>query len=88
MKVSRNIATIGLMIASSVVSVSAYATVNAAKHPQMAQAQNLISQAYAQVTAAQNAHNYNLGGHGDNAKNLLMQASAEIDAAAAAADSQ
>jgi hypothetical protein len=54
-------------------------------HPNLAAAQKLVAQAFDKLTAAQQANEYDLGGHAAKAKALLQQARAEIDAATEAA---
>ncbi len=54
-------------------------------HPNLAAAQKLVAQAFDKLEAAQEANEYDLGGHAAKAKALLLQAKAEIDAAAAKA---
>ena len=60
--------------------------VSATKHPNLAEAQRLISQAYDKITAAQAANEYDLQGHAKKAKDLLDQASSELKLAATAAN--
>jgi F0F1-type ATP synthase membrane subunit b/b' len=60
--------------------------VSAAKHPNIAAAQKLASQAYDKVTAAQKANEYDMQGHAAKAKELLEQANAELKMAAEAAN--
>jgi hypothetical protein len=56
------------------------------RHPNLEAAQQLIDQALGRLDAAQRANEYDMGGHAQNAKNLLMQAKGEIRAAAHAAN--
>jgi len=56
--------------------------------PNLAAAQKLALQAFDKLEAAQQANEYDLGGHAQKAKELLRQANAEIKLAAAAADSK
>ncbi|MGP8250707.1 MAG: hypothetical protein ACLQHF_01655 [Terracidiphilus sp.] len=56
------------------------------RHPNLVAAQQLIDQAIYKITAAQQANEFDMGGHAQNAKNLLMQAKGEIRAAAQAAN--
>jgi hypothetical protein len=60
--------------------------VNPRRHPNLAAAQNLCNQAYQKLTAAQQANEWDMGGHAKNAKSLLEQASSEIKLAALAAN--
>ncbi len=56
--------------------------VDPARHGNLARAQEFTLQAYEAMTAAQQANEYDLGGHATNAKQLLVQASEEMKAAA------
>ena len=56
--------------------------VSAARHPNIAAAQRLLQQAYEKITAAQQANEFDMGGHAAKAKELLDQASNELKAAA------
>jgi exonuclease VII small subunit len=56
------------------------------KHPNLAEAQKLISDAYARVNAAQKANEFDLGGHAAKAKGFLEQASQELKLAAVSAN--
>lgn len=60
--------------------------VDANRHPELAEAQRHISEAYVAVEKSQEAHKDQLGGHGEKARDLLAQASREIKAAAEYAD--
>jgi F0F1-type ATP synthase membrane subunit b/b' len=55
-------------------------------HPNLAAAQRLCDQAFQKITAAQQANEYDLGGHAAKAKELLDQASRELKQAAATAN--
>jgi hypothetical protein len=52
------------------------------RHPNLAAAQDLSRQAFDKMTAAQQANEYDLGGHAGHAKDLLHQANWEIKQAA------
>ncbi len=56
------------------------------RHGNLAAAQSLIAQAFDRMTAAQQANEFDLGGHAAKAKELLRQASEEIKQAAIAAN--
>ena len=60
--------------------------VSARKHPNIAAAQKLVDQAYAKITAAQKANEWDMGGHAQKAKELLDQVNAELKAAAETAN--
>jgi hypothetical protein len=52
------------------------------KHSHLASAQASIAHAYQKIDAAQQSNRDRLGGHGEKAKELLVQASQELKAAA------
>ncbi|HZP04783.1 MAG TPA: hypothetical protein VFB43_07780 [Terracidiphilus sp.] len=56
------------------------------RHPNLAAAQRLIDQAYAKISAAQGANEFDMNGHAAKAKELLEQANHEIKEAAEAAN--
>ncbi|MGB8030881.1 MAG: hypothetical protein WCF30_14615 [Terracidiphilus sp.] len=56
------------------------------RHPNLRAAQDLINQAYDRITAAQQANEWDMGGHAARAKDLLDQAKREIRLAAEAAN--
>lgn len=56
--------------------------VSAALHPNLAAAQRLTAQAFAKITAAQDANEFDLAGHAAKAKTLLDQANGELKQAA------
>ncbi len=60
--------------------------VNAARHPNLAAAQRLTTQAFNRIVAAQQANEWDMGGHAAKAKDLLDQANRELKAAAQAAN--
>src|SRR5580704_7741359 len=60
--------------------------VSAAAHPNLAAAQRLTAQAFAKITAAQDANEFDLGGHAAKAKSLLDQANNELKQAAQTAN--
>jgi hypothetical protein len=61
-------------------------TIDPNQHGNLAAAQSDIVDAYQRVSSAQQANDDHLGGHAANAKNFLMQADAELQAAASVAD--
>lgn len=60
--------------------------VNGKRHPHLLEAQRLCTQAFEQISVAQKANEFELGGHGAKAKELLEQANRELQLAAQAAD--
>jgi hypothetical protein len=61
-------------------------TIDPSQHGNLAAAQSDIVDAYQRIGEAQQANDSHLGGHAANAKNLLMQVDAELQAAASVAD--
>ena len=55
-------------------------------HPNLAAAQRLTEQAYNKIVAAQQANEWDLGGHAAHAKELLDQANRELKEAAQTAN--
>jgi hypothetical protein len=56
--------------------------VSGRRHPNLAAAQRFIDQAYAKISAAQDANEFDMSGHAARAKDLLDQANREIKLAA------
>jgi hypothetical protein len=56
------------------------------RHKNLAAAQQLSAQAFERLTAAQQANEWDLGGHAARAKQLLVQANDEMKAAAVASN--
>jgi len=52
------------------------------RHPHLSAAQHLTEQAYNRITTAQQANEFDLGGHAQKAKELLDQANRELKQAA------
>ena len=52
------------------------------RHPNLAAAQRLSTQAFEKIVAAQRANEFDLGGHAQKAKDLLDEANRELKAAA------
>ena len=60
--------------------------IDPARHPNLAAAQQLSVQAFERLTAAQQANDWDMNGHADRAKALLVQATEEMKAAALTAN--
>ncbi len=60
--------------------------VSPGRHPNLAAAQRLSTQAYEKIIAAQEANEWDMQGHAQKAKNLLEQANNELKQAAQAAN--
>ena len=56
--------------------------VSHARHPNLAAAQHMTTQAFEKISAAQRANEFDLGGHAAKAKDLLEEANRELKAAA------
>lgn len=56
------------------------------RHPNLAAAQHLIDQAYAKISEAQGANEWDMDGHAEKAKNHLNEANREIKMAAQTAN--
>lgn len=56
------------------------------RHPNLAAAQRLTQQAYERIVAAQQANEFDLGGHAQRAKDLLDRANNELKEAAEASN--
>jgi hypothetical protein len=60
--------------------------INPKYHPNLAQAQRLVVQANHYVAEAQKINNYDMKGHAEKARELLVQVNQELRAAATAAN--
>jgi hypothetical protein len=60
--------------------------VSNARHPNLAAAQRLSSQAFEKITAAQQANEFDMEGHAAKAKDLLDQVNQQLKLAAEAAN--
>ncbi len=61
--------------------------VSAGKHPNIAAAQKLSQEAYEKIIAAQQANEWDMQGHAQQAKNLLEKVNNQLKLAAEAANS-
>jgi hypothetical protein len=75
---------LGSLLALSLIAggVTVAQNVNPHRHPNLAAAQRLIDQAIGRVDAAQQANEFDMGGHAAKAKDLLARANEEIKQAA------
>jgi opacity protein-like surface antigen len=77
------ICAVGLVLAAAAVATAApVQNVSHARHPNIAAAQNHVTQAYNSIVAAQKSNEFDLGGHAQKAKDLLDQVNRELKAAA------
>jgi hypothetical protein len=68
--------------------IYAQGRVSAQKHPNLAAAQRFCDDAIAKISTAQQANEFDMGGHAKKAKELLTEASSEIKQAALAANAK
>ena len=71
-----------LSIGSALAQKKPVENISPKKHPNLAAAQRLTDQAFNKITAAQQANEWDLGGHAQKAKELLDQANQELKKAA------
>jgi hypothetical protein len=81
------------LVLSSVLSLGLFASgvlvgqnVSARRHPDLNAAQRLMEQAVGKIDAAQQANEFDMGGHAQKAKDLLGRAFEEVKLAAEAAN--
>ena len=74
------------LLASAAFAAPPVDNVNAHKHPNIAAAQRLSTQAYEKIVAAQQANEWDMNGHAQKAKELLDQVNRELKEAAEAAN--
>jgi hypothetical protein len=75
-----------VMLASLAVAAPPADNVSGKRHPNIAAAQRLSTQAYEKIVAAQQANEFDMDGHAQKAKDLLDQVNRELKAAAEAAN--
>ena len=90
MKISRVVAGVALGAAlvcgGFAVAQKPVDNVSGKKHPNLAAAQRLSTQAYEKIVAAQQANEWDMNGHAAKAKELLEQVNNELKLAAEAAN--
>ncbi len=74
------------LVASAATAAPPVDNIDANRHPNLAAAQHLVTQAYAKISAAQSANEWDMQGHASKAKDLLDQVNVELKAAAMAAN--
>jgi hypothetical protein len=75
-----------LLCGSVVLAQKPAQNVSPRRHPNLAAAQRLSEQAYQRIIAAQQANEWDMGGHAQKAKELLEQVNKELKQAAEAAN--
>lgn len=90
MKISKTITgvTLGVALVCTGLAVAQRPVDNVSgkKHPNLAAAQRLSTEAYEKISAAQQANEWDMNGHAAKAKELLEQVSHELKEAAEAAN--
>jgi hypothetical protein len=87
--IKMTIATLALLTASSMAfAQEPRQNISPERHGNLAAAQDFSRQAFDRLTAAQDANEFDLGGHASRAKDLLRQANEEIKLAAIAANNK
>lgn len=81
-RLSLKLVMIGVVAGSAVALARPVLNISAQRHPNLAAAQKLSSDAWDKVAAAQQANEGELGGHAQKAKELLEQVNAELKLAA------
>jgi hypothetical protein len=71
-----------LLIAGGILIAQPKQNISKGLHPNLAAAQRLSEQAYQRIIQAQEANEWDLGGHAQKAKNLLEEANNELKLAA------
>jgi hypothetical protein len=85
-KYSAMAVTLGLMLMGIAFAQAPETDISPARHPDLAEAQHHVVQAYAKIVEAQKANKDQLGGHAEKAIQLLEQANHELKEAAEYAD--
>jgi hypothetical protein len=75
-----------ILVAATLAVAQPARNVSGARHPNLNAAQKFSQQAYEKLVAAQQANEWDLGGHAQKAKELLDQVNREIKLAAEAAN--
>jgi hypothetical protein len=78
--------TLPLVLLTSLAAAQPADNVSAKRHPNIAAAQHLVTQAYEKISAAQQANEFDMDGHAAKAKDLLDQVNRELKMAAEAAN--
>jgi hypothetical protein len=77
---------LGSLIVAGVALAAPKDNVSGKKHPNLSAAQDLSTRAFAKITAAQAANEFDMAGHAAKAKDLLDQVNSELKQAAEAAN--
>jgi hypothetical protein len=74
------------LIVSAATAAPPVDNIDPSRHPNLAAAQRLVTEAYGKISAAQSANEWDMQGHAAKAKDLLDQVNVELKAAAMAAN--
>jgi hypothetical protein len=85
-KYSAIVFTLGLTLMGIAFAQAPETDISPARHPDLAEAQHHVVQAYGKIVEAQRANKDQLGGHAEKAIQLLEQANHELKEAAEYAD--
>ncbi len=85
-KFTTTVCAIALTTLSLAASARPADNVNPNRHPNIAAAQRLSTQAYEKIVAAQKANEFDMNGHAQKAKDLLDQVNRELKMAAESAN--
>ncbi len=85
MKINRLLVSSALGL-TMLASTGVIAQINAGRHPHLAAAQAAGEKAYNELSAAQAANDFDMGGHAAKAKDLLQQANEQLKMAVADAN--
>jgi hypothetical protein len=80
------VASVTLLLLVGAASAEPKRNVSGARHANLAAAQRLSQQAWEKISAAQQANEFDLGGHAQKAKELLDQVNKELKLAAETAN--
>ena len=86
--IGKTVCALALAVIAAAASARPAENVSGRRHPNLAAAQRLSTQAYEKVVAAQRANEFDLGGHAQKAKELLEQVNRELKAAAETANAK
>jgi hypothetical protein len=78
----------GALLVVACASARPVQNIDPGRHPNLASAQRLCAQAFDRVDAAQKANEWDMGGHAQKAKDILIKVNDELKEAALAANKE
>jgi hypothetical protein len=78
----------GALLVVACASARPVQNIDPSRHPNLAAAQRLCAQAFDRVDAAQKANEWDMGGHAQKAKDILIHVNDELKEAALAANKE